>query len=119
MLFVSWGFSYTPLYYFLHIVLIPYITLQVIRMTYDDILIKRKKLFKHMDRKRVFKRKSHNTETRYCAVCGRPLTSYVFKTGEFVTSVKHIHYYVNGTFLSGSVCYSPHSCYSHLRKEVK
>lgn len=88
-------------------------------MTYDDILIKRKKLFKHVDRKRVFKRKSHNTETRYCAVCGRPLTSYVFKTGEFVTSVKHIHYYVNGTFFSGSVCYSPHSCYCYLRKEVK
>lgn len=37
-------------------------------MTYDDILIKRKKLFKHVDRKRVFKRRSHNTETRYFAV---------------------------------------------------
>lgn len=37
-------------------------------MTYDDILIKRKKLFKHMDRNGIFKCKSHNTETQYCAV---------------------------------------------------
>jgi len=71
--------------------------------TKDEIKYQRRKLFGFADSKRLVKKGNRQVKkARVCAVCGRPLTTYISLRNHYITSQPH--YYLKTQLLDYSLC---------------
>lgn len=85
-------------------------------MTNEEIREKRKQIFDHSERTTTIhkgdKRVAH--ATRFCAVCHRPLTRMIKRTGKVICIVDHAHCKLG--LLQVNLCKDPRSCYRNLAR---
>lgn len=69
--------------------------------------------------KRHFKKGDRRPkETRYCTICGRPLTKYLPKENSYVTLINHTKIEV-GSVTTATVCTDIRSCRAYLAKKER
>lgn len=84
------------------------------RLTYKELLEKRKSVLAGSTKSVLYKRQSKRPkQERYCCVCGRKLTEYVSYNDSYVTLVAH-YYLTYFNVFRPSICQEPRSCSNHL-----
>lgn len=87
-------------------------------LSYEQIQKKRKYILDDATDIKIEHRHARSLRNgRLCAVCGRPLTYYVWRTGQFGIKYRHYHYKTYGGLFEGSLCYSPKDCYKYLKQK--
>lgn len=84
----------------------------------EDIKLKRKRIFSQSTKTTTIKKgdKRVSSSTRLCAVCGKPLSSLVLRTGASVATVNHVSCIITD-YVRLNVCEDIRSCYAHTKKK--
>lgn len=86
-------------------------------LTYIEYQKRRKYLLKSADKTHIYQRKSRDVKTIHvCALCGRPLTTYLPLSATYMTTIKH--YYFKNNYINVSLCFDPKQCYQSIERQV-
>lgn len=86
-------------------------------LTYIEYQKRRKYLLKSADKTHIYQRKSRDVKTIHlCALCGRPLTTYLPLSATYMTTIKH--YYFKHDFITIALCFNPKQCFNSIQGQV-